>query len=319
MEIQRNPALDETLVDALVDVWVAVANAGGAVGFVPPVHATDVRPIADAALARVRDGLDDLAVAFDDGRVVGSGFLATNPLRIHGHWATVRRLQRHPAVRGRGIGAALLAALEAAARDRGLDHVVLSVRGGTGRERYYLDRGYAIQASLPGRIHLGDGDFRDELVLAKPLRVLGAPGPTLGVRRLDPELPLPAYAHADDAGLDLYARVDVTLRPGERAIVSTGVAVALPPGCVGLVHPRSGLAARHGVGLVNAPGTIDAGYRGEISVVLVNHDRRETVTLTRGDRVAQLLIQRVETVRVVEVDALDDTRRGAGGFGSSGR
>ena len=139
------------------------------------------------------------------------------------------------------------------------------------------------------------------------------------MRRLDRELPLPSYAHPGDAGLDLRARHDVTLRPGQRAVVPTGVAVALPAGCVGLVHPRSGLAARHGIALVNAPGTVDAGYRGEVKVVLVNLDPDEAVTLRRGERIAQLVVQRVETVAVVEVDALDETPRGAGGFGSSGR
>jgi dUTP pyrophosphatase len=138
------------------------------------------------------------------------------------------------------------------------------------------------------------------------------------IHRLDPELPLPSYAHADDAGADLMAAVDVTLPPGERVMVPTGVAVALPPGYAGFVHPRSGLAARCGLSIVNAPGTIDAGYRGEIKVVLVNLDPRQAVTLRRGDRIAQLVVQRVETVRFVETDGLDDTPRGAGGYGSTG-
>jgi len=141
----------------------------------------------------------------------------------------------------------------------------------------------------------------------------------LRIRRLDSELPLPGYAHPGDAGLDLCSRQDVTLGPGERAVVPTGVAVALPPGCVGLVHPRSGLAARHGIALVNAPGTVDGGYRGEIKVILVNLDPAEPVHLARGDRIAQLLVQRVETVCVEEVPDLDATARGAAGFGSTGR
>lgn len=138
------------------------------------------------------------------------------------------------------------------------------------------------------------------------------------IHRLDPDLPLPSYAHPGDAGADLMTAVDVTLAPGERAMVPTGVAVALPPGHAGFVHPRSGLAARCGLSIVNAPGTIDAGYRGEIKVVLVNLDPREPVTLRRGDRIAQLVVQRVEKVRFVETDALDDTARGAGGYGSTG-
>jgi dUTP pyrophosphatase len=144
-------------------------------------------------------------------------------------------------------------------------------------------------------------------------------GLVLRICRLDPDLPLPSYAYPGDAGLDLRAREDVTLVPGERAVVATGVAVAVPPGCVGLVHPRSGLAARHGVALVNAPGTIDAGYRGEVKVILVNLDPVKPVHLARGDRIAQLVVQRVETVHVQEVGILDETARGPAGFGSTGR
>jgi dUTP pyrophosphatase len=136
--------------------------------------------------------------------------------------------------------------------------------------------------------------------------------------RLDPSLPLPSYAHPGDAGADLHSTVDVTLAPGERALVPTGISIALPHGFVALIHPRSGLAARHGLSIVNTPGTVDAGYRGEITVLLVNHDRHLPVTLRRGDRVAQLLVQRVERARFVEVDALPDSRRGAGGYGSTG-
>jgi dUTP pyrophosphatase len=139
----------------------------------------------------------------------------------------------------------------------------------------------------------------------------------LQVRRLDPEVPLPTYAHAGDAGLDLAAAADVELQPGARAAVPTGLAVAISAGWVGLVHPRSGLARRHGITVANAPGTIDAGYRGEVQVLLVNLGD-EPVTLRRGERVAQLLLQRVGTARVVEVDDLDATTRGDGGFGSTG-
>jgi len=136
--------------------------------------------------------------------------------------------------------------------------------------------------------------------------------------RLDPDLPPPAYAHPGDAGADLLTTVDVTLAPGERALVPTGIAIALPPGFVALVHPRSGLAARHGLSILNTPGTVDAGYRGEIKVLLINHDPHEAVTLHRGDRVAQLVVQRFEQARFVEVDELPDSVRGAGGYGSTG-
>jgi dUTP pyrophosphatase len=138
------------------------------------------------------------------------------------------------------------------------------------------------------------------------------------ITRLDPDLPLPAYEHPGDAGLDLRARESVTLAPGQRALVPTGVAIALPAGYVGLVCARSGLAIRNGVGLVNAPGVIDAGYRGEISVILINHDPREPVALERGDRIAQLLVQPVEQARLIEVARLPGSHRGSGGFGSTG-
>jgi|TARA_Y100000815_G_C13190905_1_gene442926 dUTP pyrophosphatase len=138
------------------------------------------------------------------------------------------------------------------------------------------------------------------------------------VVRLDPELPLPSYAHPGDAGADLHTTVDVVLAPGERALVPTGIALALPEGYVGLVHPRSGLAARHGVSIVNTPGTVDAGYRGEVKVLLVNLDPAEPVELRRGERVAQLVVQRVERAAFVEVDALPDSARGSGGYGSTG-
>lgn len=140
---------------------------------------------------------------------------------------------------------------------------------------------------------------------------------TLQVTRLDPEVPLPAYAHIGDAGLDLAAAAPVVLAPGERAAVPTGIAIAVPDGWVGLVHPRSGLARRQGLTVANAPGTIDAGYRGEVQVLLINLGA-EVVEIRRGDRVAQLLLQRVGRAEVVEVSALDDTARGTGGFGSTG-
>lgn len=133
-----------------------------------------------------------------------------------------------------------------------------------------------------------------------------------------PEVPVPAYAHPGDAGADLTTRETVTLAPGERATVRTGVRIALPAGYVALVHPRSGLAAKHGVTIVNAPGTVDAGYRGEIGVTLINTDARESVTFEVGDRIAQLVIQRVELARFIQVDALPGSHRGEGGFGSTG-
>jgi dUTP pyrophosphatase len=138
------------------------------------------------------------------------------------------------------------------------------------------------------------------------------------VTRLDPDLPLPAYAHPGDAGADLVAAEDVELAPGQRAMVPTGLAIALPDGFAAFVHPRSGLAHRLGVGIVNAPGTVDAGYRGEIKVLLVNHDTANTVRLQRGDRIAQLVVQRVERARFHEVDRLPGSARGEGGHGSTG-
>jgi dUTP pyrophosphatase len=139
------------------------------------------------------------------------------------------------------------------------------------------------------------------------------------IRRLDPELPLPAYALPGDAGADLRTAVDVELGPGERAVVPTGIAVAMPEGYAAFVHPRSGLAARFGVSLVNTPGTIDSGYRGEIKIIIVNLDRKDPVSFSRGDRVAQLVFQRVERARFTEVDELPGSERGDGGHGSTGR
>lgn len=138
------------------------------------------------------------------------------------------------------------------------------------------------------------------------------------IHRVDPDVAIPAYAHPGDAGADLTTTVDVVLAPGERAMVPTGVRIALPDGYVALVHPRSGLAARFGVSLVNAPGTVDAGFRGEIKVLLVNLDPHESVRLSRGDRVAQLVFQEVERARFIEVDRLPGTDRGEGGYGSTG-
>jgi dUTP pyrophosphatase len=135
--------------------------------------------------------------------------------------------------------------------------------------------------------------------------------------RMDAELPLPTYARPDDAGLDLHAAESVTLAPGARALVPTGIALAIPPGFAGFVLPRSGLALRHGVTALNTPGLIDAGYRGEVKVLLVNHGAA-AVTLARGDRIAQLVVQRVERVALDPVTELPDSARGPGGFGSTG-
>lgn len=142
----------------------------------------------------------------------------------------------------------------------------------------------------------------------------------LPVLRLDPDLPLPAYAKAGDAGVDLVARDDVTLAPGGgRAIVPTGIAIALPEGYAGFVQPRSGLASRHGVTVLNTPGLVDSGYRGELKVCLVNLDPDTPFEITRGERIAQLVVQAVTQVAFVEVEVLDATERGDTGFGSSGR
>ena len=142
--------------------------------------------------------------------------------------------------------------------------------------------------------------------------------PEVLLQMLDPELPEPSYAHPGDAGADLVAREGVVLAPGERALVPTGVAIALPDGYVALVHPRSGLAAKHGITIVNAPGTVDAGYRGEIMVTLLNTDREHSFEVHRGDRIAQLVVQQVSRARFVRADSLPGSHRGAGGFGSSG-
>ncbi|MSO26812.1 MAG: dUTP diphosphatase [Candidatus Nanopelagicales bacterium] len=138
------------------------------------------------------------------------------------------------------------------------------------------------------------------------------------ITRLDPDLPLPAYEHPGDAGLDLRARAGVSLAPGQRAMVPTGIAIALPPGFAAFVHARSGLALRAGLGVVNAPGVIDAGYRGEIGVILINHDPTEIIELSRGDRIAQLVVQQVARAIVDEVVQLPGSHRGGGGFGSTG-
>jgi dUTP pyrophosphatase len=155
--------------------------------------------------------------------------------------------------------------------------------------------------------------------------VTGVPGPRADtdrveilIQRLDPGLPMPGRAHPGDAGTDLFAAQDVELAPGQRALVPTGIAIALPDGYAGFVHPRSGLAARHGVTIVNAPGTVDAGYRGEIRVTLLNTDPDRPVRFQRGDRIAQLIIQRVAYPVFHEVATLPGSARGDSGFGSTG-
>lgn len=142
---------------------------------------------------------------------------------------------------------------------------------------------------------------------------------TLKIKKLDDSLPTPRYAHEGDAGLDLYSAQDVKLEPGQRALVSTGIAVAIPEGYAGFVQPRSGLAAKQGVSIVNTPGLIDSGYRGEVKVILLNTDLEDSVRISRGDRIAQLVIQAVPAVALEEVDDLDGSQRGEGGFGSSGK
>ena len=138
------------------------------------------------------------------------------------------------------------------------------------------------------------------------------------IKRLDPTMPMPSYAKGGDAGADLATRIDFTINPGERLLIPTGISIALPNGFVALVHPRSGLAVKHGISMVNTPGTVDAGYRGELQVILINHDLTNPVSFKKGDRIAQLLIQRIETIDWNEVDSLDGEDRG-GGFGHSGR
>lgn len=139
------------------------------------------------------------------------------------------------------------------------------------------------------------------------------------ITRLDLDLPLPNYAKPGDAGADVYSRVDLNIAPGERALVPTGIAIALPHGYAAFAHPRSGLAIKHGVSMVNAPGTIDAGYRGELQIILINHDLTEEFVIKRGDRIAQLVFQKVETAEFIEVEELPGSGRGVGGFGSTGR
>lgn len=138
------------------------------------------------------------------------------------------------------------------------------------------------------------------------------------IKRLDPDIPLPSYAKAGDAGADLCTRIDLTLKPGERVLVPTGISIALPNGFVALVHPRSGLAIKHGISIVNTPGTVDAGYRGELQVILINHDLMESISFKKGDRIAQLVIQQVERAEFIEVQDLPGSERSTGGFGSTG-
>ncbi|MDT8433341.1 MAG: dUTP diphosphatase [Anaerosomatales bacterium] len=140
----------------------------------------------------------------------------------------------------------------------------------------------------------------------------------LPIKRVDTGLPLPAYAHEGDAGLDLFATEPITLRPFERGLVPTGIAVAIPEGYAGFVQPRSGLALRTGLSLVNTPGLIDSHYRGEIKVIAINLDPETSISLARGDKIAQLVIQPVARVQLSEVESLDETVRGEGGFGSTG-
>jgi dUTP pyrophosphatase len=139
------------------------------------------------------------------------------------------------------------------------------------------------------------------------------------IKRLDASVPLPSYAKAGDAGADLATRIDFTIQPGERMLVPTGISIALPNGYVALVHPRSGLAIKHGISMVNTPGTVDAGYRGELQVILINHDLTQPISFKKGDRIAQLIIQKVEHAQFIEVENLPGSERSADGFGSTGK
>ena len=139
------------------------------------------------------------------------------------------------------------------------------------------------------------------------------------IKRLDPDVPLPKYSKGGDAGADIVTRIDLTLEPGERALAPTGIAIALPNGYAAFAHPRSGLAIKHGVSMVNTPGTIDAGFRGELQVILINLDPRESISFKRGDRIAQLVFQKVEHANFVEVEELPGSGRAGAGFGSTGR
>ena len=139
------------------------------------------------------------------------------------------------------------------------------------------------------------------------------------ITRLDPDLPTPSYAKPGDAGADVYSRIDCEIKPGERVLIPTGIAIAMPDGYAAFAHPRSGLAIKYGISIVNAPGTIDSGYRGELQMILINHDPKESFVVKRGDRIAQLVFQRVERAEFVAVEELPGSARGGAGFGSSGR
>ncbi|HEX2259901.1 MAG TPA: dUTP diphosphatase [Actinomycetota bacterium] len=144
------------------------------------------------------------------------------------------------------------------------------------------------------------------------------PSPDVQVLRLDPGMPLPAYARPGDAGVDLRSVADVSLKPGERALIPTGIAVAIPDGYAGFVQPRSGLAIGKGLGLLNSPGLIDSGYRGEIKIIAINLDPENVIDIARGERIAQLVVLSVPQCRIVEVEELPGSERGSGGFGSTG-
>ncbi|ABY24131.1 deoxyuridine 5'-triphosphate nucleotidohydrolase [Renibacterium salmoninarum ATCC 33209] len=177
---------------------------------------------------------------------------------------------------------------------------------------------YCAEAPAPMTIAVqcGGGRFVSEAISTGPSLV--ARSLPVQLKMLDAELEAPSYAHPGDAGADLRTRIDLVIAPGERVLAPTGVAIALPEGYVALIHPRSGLATKHGLTIVNSPGTVDAGYRGEIAVTLLNTDQHQSITLSRGDRIAQMVIQRVEYADFVQVDELPDSVRGTGGFGSTG-
>ena len=337
-----NPPLTDGLVDTLVRLWVAAAAEGRTVGFDRSAthdslgHA--VAPHWDAVI----DGTTDLLVAPDAVTPQGFALLARDTTAPA--WAHRGRVDLVLAPGGEDhddLAEALLAGVEERARQRELDTLaVLLPVGARAMAAPFRARGYAVVARLPRWLRV-EGTPTDAEVLLRdtappsgavadeppPERPAGAAGAaTLGrsgvrlpIRRLDPDLPLPRYARPGDAGLDLHAREDRILPPGTRAVMPTGVAVAIPAGYVGLVHPRSGAAVRSGLSIVNTPGTIDAGYRGELQVPLINLDPSAKIVVRRGDRIAQLLIQRVEHAELEEVEALPDGVRGVDGFGSTGR
>ena len=212
-------------------------------------------------------------------------------------------------------------------RDHGWGRFLIAYEFEPGKEFEFELVGLELEREFSGE-ELVDAirEFRDKLGIVdlvpllemRRLGTLRPPSVSLRIKKLDPDITPPAYAHEGDAGLDLRSAEEVVLEPGERAMVSTGFTMALPEGYAAFVQPRSGLAARQGISIVNTPGLIDCHYRGEVKVILINLGR-EAFEVKRGDRIAQMVIQKVESARVEVVDELDDTARGEGGFGSTGK